>query len=68
MSYFGPSHVLAPLWRVMLTVIGVLSRISRTRTLTYHLAGNTYSIKNVGSGTARIFFAQACEVVARGDE
>jgi centromere protein C len=31
------------------------------------LAGNTYSIKNVGSGTARVFFAQARETFA-GEE
>ncbi|KAL6707069.1 mitotic fidelity of chromosome transmission-related protein [Coniothyrium glycines] len=27
--------------------------------------GNTYSIRNVGSGTARVFFAQACEVITQ---
>jgi hypothetical protein len=30
-------------------------------------AGNTYSIRNVGSGTARVFFAQTREKTA-GDE
>jgi hypothetical protein len=31
--------------------------------LTLKSAGNTYSIRNVGSGTARVFFAQARETV-----
>lgn len=26
-------------------------------------AGNTYSIENVGSVTARVFFAQACQTI-----
>lgn len=30
--------------------------------------GNTYSIRNVGSGTARIFFAQAREAAVQDDE
>jgi centromere protein C len=32
------------------------------------MTGNTYSIKNVGSGTARVFFAQAREVAVQIDE
>jgi hypothetical protein len=28
-------------------------------------AGNTYSIKNVGSGTARVFFSQAREMMVQ---
>jgi centromere protein C len=31
-------------------------------------AGNTYSIRNVGSGTARIFFAQAREMNVEDEE
>jgi centromere protein C len=32
------------------------------------VAGNTYSIRNVGSGTARVFFAQAREMNAQDEE
>jgi hypothetical protein len=31
-------------------------------------AGNTYSIRNVGSGTARVFFAQAREMNVEDEE
>lgn len=31
-------------------------------------AGNTYSIKNVGSGTSRVFFSQAFEKTAEAEE
>ncbi len=30
--------------------------------------GNTYSIRNVGSGTARVFFAQAMQTTVQDDE
>lgn len=32
------------------------------------LAGNTYSIRNVGSGTARVFFAQARETSIQDED
>lgn len=38
-----------------------------TQTNSSH-AGNTYSIRNVGSGTARVFFAQAREMNAQDEE
>jgi centromere protein C len=31
-------------------------------------AGNTYSIKNIGSGTARVFFAQARQMRVESEE
>lgn len=36
--------------------------------LTNDIAGNTYSIKNIGSGTAKLFFAQAREKEVQEEE
>jgi hypothetical protein len=63
-----PSHVsaLLPWWRMTFLLIGASRDLSNTQT-DLSCPGNTYSIKNIGSGTARVFFAQAREVTAQID-
>jgi hypothetical protein len=61
------SRFLLPWWRVIVLLIGAYRDLSNTQTDLSYL-GNTYSIKNIGSGTARVFFAQAREVAAQYDE
>lgn len=39
----------------------VFFRFSFELTSCFSCTGNTYSIRNIGSGTARVFFAQAKE-------
>jgi hypothetical protein len=61
------SRFLLPWWRVTVLPIGAYRDLSNTQT-DLSCPGNTYSIKNIGSGTARVFFAQAREVAAQYDE
>jgi hypothetical protein len=48
----------------MALLIGALSE----RETDQSYAGNTYSIRNIGSGTARVFFAQAREMNVQDEE
>jgi hypothetical protein len=62
-----PSHVLFTLRNA--SVIGsVDSSHLKGFGANFHLAGNQYSIRNVGSGTARMFFAQGREMYVQDEE
>ena len=55
-AHFAAVSLLAPLSRAL---IGPKAHAANECSIT---TGNTYSIKNIGSGTARVFFAQAREL------
>jgi hypothetical protein len=72
--YDFPRHLVYPFLRTAFSIHELVYNISHFaaarspssnlwNTQTNQLSlGNTYSIRNVGSETARVFFAQACEM------